>query len=593
MAIKKSLLKTILFIGASALTITACSDGTTAPSNSVVPPQSTLPEPPPPPAPPPPPQSIQTTIIKDEAMATRFLSRATFGGTKAQVDALVGVDAADWLKAEFDKSPTLYLPEMQTLRREDGSFEWNIATYQYWDKILTADDQLRQRTVFALSQILVVSDIQDAGRPLRRTYYQDILSRNAFGNYRDMLQEVTYSPEMAEWLTYMRNRKGDERTGRMPDENYARELLQLFTIGLVELNQDGTAKTDGRGRQIETYDNEDIIGLARVFTGLSYKGVGFWNRDDDSDYHQLQMFEDQHSPLEKKFLGKTIPAGTPGNQTIDEALDHIFEHPNIAPFLARQLIQRFTASNPRPQYVERVSQAFDRGLYIAPNGQTFGTGQRGDLEATMAAVLLEESLFLNDDPNNQLLTNGKIREPILRFTHWARAFDVANINSYNEGKLGWTIDPVDGLGQHPFRSPSVFNFYRPGYIAPQTESGNMGLTAPEFQLVNESTAVGNLNFMTEFAFERTWERNSDLNTFTPDYSEEIALTDTPEALIDHLDTLLTGNQMGDNEKSEIAAIIGDMRLRTDDPEKEAEDRDERAKVAIVLVMNSPAFAVVR
>ncbi|MEL7231449.1 MAG: DUF1800 family protein [Pseudomonadota bacterium] len=526
-------------------------------------------------------------------MAARFLARATFGGTKTDIQNLVGVDAADWLRAEFDKSPTLYLPEMQTLRNPDGNFPWNVATYQYWDRILTTDDQLRQRMVFALSQILVISDIRDAGRPLRRTYYQDVLSRNAFGNYRTMLQDVTYSPEMAEWLTYMRNRKGDPRTGRMPDENYAREILQLFTIGLIELNQDGTPRTGSNGRQIETYDNDDIIGLARVFTGLSYKGPKFWDRDDDSDYQPLQMFEDQHSPLEKSFLGKTIPAGTPGDQTIAEALDHIFEHPNVAPFLARQLIQRFTSSNPRPQYVERVAQAFDRGRFIAPNGQHFGSGQRGDLEATMAAILLEESLFLDDDPNNQLLTNGKIREPILRFTHWVRAFDVANLQSSNEGKLGFTLDPVDGLGQHPFRSPSVFNFYRPGYVAPQTESGAMGLTTPEFQLVNESTAVGYLNFMTEFTFERTWQRDNSIETFIPDYSQEIALTDDPVALVDHLDILLTGGQMIDEEKAEIATIIGDMRLRTNDPEDEADDRDERAKVAIMLVLNSPAFAVVR
>ncbi|MEO1642805.1 MAG: DUF1800 domain-containing protein [Pseudomonadota bacterium] len=587
-------IRSAILLSAAAALLAACSETATTDSPvATVPPQASLPEPPPPPPAPPPPQAIETTIIKDEAMAARFLARATFGGTKTDIQNLVGVDAADWLRAEFDKSPTLYLPEMQTLRQPDGNFPWNVATYQYWDRILTADDQLRQRMVFALSQILVISDINDAGRPLRRTYYQDVLSRNAFGNYRTMLQDVTYSPEMAEWLTYMRNRKGDPRTGRMPDENYAREILQLFTIGLVELNQDGTAKTGANGRQIETYDNDDIIGLARVFTGLSYKGPKFWDRDDDAEYRPLQMFEDQHSPLEKSFLGKTIPAGTPGDQTISEALDHIFDHPNVAPFLARQLIQRFTSSNPRPQYVERVAQAFDSGRFIAPNGQYFGTGQRGDLEATMAAILLEESLFLDDAPNNQLLTNGKIREPILRFTHWVRAFDVGNLQSYNEGKLGWTLDPVDGLGQHPFRSPSVFNFYRPGYVAPQTESGTMGLTTPEFQLVNESTAVGYLNFMTEFAFERTWQRNNDIETFVPDYSQEIALTDDSAALIDHLDILLTGGQMIDEEKAEIATIIGDMRLRTDDPEKEADDRDERAKVAVMLVLNSPAFAVVR
>ncbi|MEM1088066.1 MAG: DUF1800 family protein, partial [Pseudomonadota bacterium] len=551
--------------------------------------------PPPPPPPPPPPSPVSKTIIADEAAASRFLASATFGGTKSQIDNLVGVDAADWLRAEFDKPATLFLQDILPLRRADGSYANNLDTYQYWDTILTANDQVRQRMVFALSQILVVGDVGGRPRPDRTAYYQDVLAVNAFGNYRDLLQDVTYSPMMADWLTYLRNQKGDPSTGRMPDENYARELLQLFTVGLVELNQDGTQRLGPDGKPVEIYDNDDIIGLSRVFTGLSLKGTTFFSKGTDPDalYNPLQMFDDRHSELEKSFLGKTIPAGTPGDQSITEALDHIFDHPNVAPFLARQLIQRFTESNPSPAYVERVANAFDSGRFVASAGQQFGSGTRGDLEATLAAILLEEDLFLPEDENEQNLQNGKIREPILRFTHWVRAFDVANINSANERRLTSTSDPSEKLAQHPFQSPSVFNFYRPGYVASLTETGALGMTAPEFQIVNESSSIGYLNFMTGYILDRTSQRDSGLDTFKPDFSEEIALTDDPVALVEHLDVLLTGAQMTETEKTAIADIVGDMRLRTDTVEREESDRAERAQVAIMLVINSPAFAILR
>lgn len=577
---------------ACALMLSACGGGGGS-ETPVVPPVTGTPISPPPP--PPPPAPVSKTLITDEAAASRFLARTTFGGTKSQVQNLVGVDAADWLRAEFDKPVTLFLPDILSMRNSDGSFLNNLDTYQYWDTILTTDDQLRQRTIFALSQILVIGDVNGGSAPDRRAYYQDVLSRNAFGNYRTLLQDVTYSPIMAQWLTYLRNRKGDPKTGRMPDENYARELLQLFTIGLVDLNQDGTQKIGVEGNPIELYDNDDIIGLSRVFTGLSLKGNDFWHRgaDEDAYYNPLQMFDEEHSPLEKSFLGKTIPAGTSGDQTINEALDHIFDHPNVAPFLARQLIQRFTESNPSPSYVERVANAFDAGRFTAPAGQQFGSGNRGDLEATLAAILLEEDLFLPESEDEQNLRNGKIREPILRFTHWVRAFDVANIDSYNEWLLRDTRDPTRGLAQHPFKSPSVFNFYRPGYVAPLTESGDLGMTAPEFQIVNESSSIGYLNFMTEYALVRSDHRDKELNTFEPDYSEEIAMTDDPAGLVDHLDILLTGAQMTASEKQAIADIVGDMRLRTDDAEKENTDRNERVQVAVLLVLNSSSFAVLR
>ena len=571
----------IIAMAVAGLLLTACSggggdsDGGSGPGS-------------PPPPPPPPP----VTKIDTEPDAVRFLARATFGGTKAQVAAVATMDAADWLASEFAKPQTLTLAILQAQPRDiDGDIPRNRATELYWDHLITADDQLRQRMALALSQILVYSDISDQGHQERRAYYQDILIRNAFGNYRDLLQEVTYSPAMARWLTYWRNRKGDARTGRMPDENYAREVLQLFSIGLIELNMDGSPKLDAQGQQIETYTNDDIIGLARVFTGLTGKGTSFNTTDEDYNYNPLIMYDERHSPLEKVFLGTTIPANTGGTESVNTALDTIFAHPNVGPFLSRQLIQRLTHSSPSPAYVQRVATAFENGIYTAPNGRRFGASQRGDLEATLAAIMLDESLFLKDGDDASIVTKGKIREPILRFVHWARAFDLANIDASNEGKLRVTTDPITGLGQQPMRAPSVFNYYRPGYVAPGTLSGDRNLTTPEFQLVNEGTSVGYLNFMTEYAFDRAYKRDRDIATYKPDYSEEIALTSDIPALMTHLEILLTADRMTQAERDELIAILQLMPINTDTPEKEAVDREQIVYTAVALVLNSPSFAI--
>ena len=275
----------------------------------------------------------------------------------------------------------------------------NTLTNLFIDEAIAGDDQLRQRMVFALSEIIVVSSNSDLDDyPESMAYYVDILSDNAFGNYRDLLKEITYAPAMASYLTYLANEKGDPEMGRVPDENYARELLQLFTIGLNELNQDGSVKLSG-GQPVEIFDNDDITGLAKVFTGMSVKGSEFYDLFNDCNtrndcpqfYQPLEVFADFHSDLEKEFLGLTIPANTAGVQSIDMALDEIFSHPNVAPFVSRQLIQRFVTSHPQPAYIRRVANAFDAGRFTLPDGTVVGTSRRGDLKATLAAVLLDNN----------------------------------------------------------------------------------------------------------------------------------------------------------------------------------------------------------
>ncbi len=473
------------------------------------------------------------------------------------------------------------MPALLALPRDsNGNVPRQRINTLYWDHIVGADDQLRQRMAFALSQILVYSDAADSDQPMR-AHYQDILIRNAFGNYRELLEEVTYSSAMGEWLTYRGNRKGDPRRGRMPDENYAREILQLFSIGLIELNLDGTPRLDAQGQQIETYTNADIEGLARVFTGLSWAGGEFFREPQDGNIQPMEMYPEQHSELEKAFLGTTIPAGTSGEESIDRALDTIFNHPNVAPFISRQLIQRFTQSDPSPQYIENVARAFEAGSFTAQGGRQFGNGQRGDLQATLAAVLLEPTIFA-EPADGATIVSGKVRGPILRFTHWARAFDIEGMDAYNERRLLDTRSTEGALGQQAFRSPSVFNFYRPGYVAPGTNAGERNITVPEFQIVNESTSVGYLNFMTDFAFDRGSQRNRDIETYKPDYSDELALVDDPQALVNHLDNLLTGGRMSEAEKTDIVDIISTVQIRTNTPKTRRQTKKIWSKLPSLL-----------
>ena len=537
-----------------------------------------------PPPPPPPPTTGQTptgpydTRIDSEVEAQKWLGRATFGGNYSSIQSLVGRDAEDWLQAEFDKPASLYLNDLLARRASGEDIDGYKHRAVLWDNMIAGNDQLRIRMMFALSQLFVVSDDTAFNATPQIAYYMDVLSKNAFGNFRDVLEEVTYSSAMARYLTYWRNEKGDPATGRMPDENYAREVMQLFTIGVVELNQDGTPKLVN-GQQVETFNNDDVEGLAKVFTGLSWPGPNFYQESANSTYKRLVMFDGMHSPEEKRFLGKVIPANTGGDESIKIALDTIFEHPNVAPFISRQLIQRFTASSPSPEYVKRVADVFDAGRFTALNGRVFGTGKRGDLEATIAAILLDPSV--NDA--NDYESEGKIREPVLKFVNWARAFDVRNIDSSRENLLKETASPSTGLGQQPMRSPSVFNFYRPGYVAPGTETGAQGLTAPEFQIVNQGSIVSFMNFMTTFILDTSGPSDN----FIPDYSPEIAIADDAQALTDYLDLLLTGRTMTDEAKADIVAAVSSIPISSDT------DRNKRAQVAAFMTITSSAYAIQR
>lgn len=557
---------------------------------------------------------VSDDTFMDQRSTARFLTQATFGPSMAQISALTGSSASKWLVNEFNKPISLNMPIVRNLLQlvsEDipNSLIPATTTISFWRNAISADDQLRQRVAFALSEILVVSN--DGGDllfdvPQAVGNHQDILTRNAFGNYRDLLEEVTYSPGMGFYLTYMGNKKADPITGSVPDENYAREILQLFTVGLIKLNKDGSAVTDGMGQPIELYNNTDITGLAKVFTGLNLAEPIDPDNDRESYAMPMTIIEDDHSTAQKNFLDFTIPANTTAANSIDMALDHIMMHPNVGPFIGKQLIQRLVTSNPSPAYIERVANAFDSGVYLLPNGQSVGEGRLGDLKSTVAAILFDQEAR---SAKSAAADNfGKVREPIVIFSHWARAFNAMQIAPEVILKL-WETNGFEALSQHPYRPKSVFNFFRPGYVPPGTVSANAGLMVPEMQIVSAASIPGYINFMLDFIsgvkFDEEFEElaaefmdaNINLdpeqyyNSFLPDYTEELLLASQPEMLIERLAMVLTSGQLSTGSKARIATFLNAIPLN--DTGAYIFGPEERVRFAIMLIMSSPDYLIQR
>jgi uncharacterized protein (DUF1800 family) len=413
---------------------------------------------------------VPATLTRTEAV--RFLQRATFGGTPAEVAALVRDGVDDWFTRQLSQPPGE--KHLDRMVRLDAPNQLVGFAGVYWHGVFTGADQLRKRVAYALSQIFVVSE-----RDVERNdvaHYADLLEEHAFGTFRNLLETVTYSRAMGRYLTYNNNRKANPAQGRVPDENYAREIMQLFTIGLWELNADGSQKL-AAGMPIPTYDLDDVRGLARVFTGLSAN-----NTPPSPGRNRLPMaiVEANHELGAKAFLGAVIPADTATAASISAALDTLANHPNTGPFIAKQLIQRLVTSNPTPGYVARAAAVF------ADDGR----GQRGNLSAVVRAILVDDEAWQASPPESF----GKLREPVLRYTVVLRALGVG-INGAETWPLGRTNEEASSLGQSPYYSGSVFNFYRPGYVPPQTALGDQRLVAPEFQIATESAVLAWVNFL--------------------------------------------------------------------------------------------------
>jgi uncharacterized protein (DUF1800 family) len=542
-----------------------------------------------------------TGAFGNQNSTNRFLTQTTFGPTKIDIQQLTGTSASEWFLAELNKPASLVLPIVDNFRAQvtDNpllAFRADISyRFAFMKNAIAGDDQLRQRVAFALSQILVTSDrdVFLENRPRSLAAYQDLLINHALGNYRDLLGHVTYSPAMGAYLTYAGNRKGDPETGRTPDENYAREIMQLFTIGVSELDQNGEEIIDPSGRSIEAYSNRDVTGLARVFTGLYYATPNFGDplQDPMIEITPMVRFDAFHSDLEKQFLGTVIPANTGAEESIDIALDTLVNHPNTAPFIGRQLIQRLVMSHPSADYVHRVATAFSIGQYELPNGVIVGDGRRGDLSATVASIIFDREARSEIDINRD--SYGKVREPIVRVTHWARAFDAENVTPEFSIAL-WNTSQL--LSQQAYNSPSVFNFFRPGYIAPGSSTGQAGINAPELQVTNASTVPGYANFIgfliaqnlqTQSASDVGTEQQVQ-NTFRANYSQELDLAHSPAALIDALDNLLTAGAMSEETRSQIVRAIQNIPV-----EAENNGLTQRVYTAIYMVMTSPDYIVQR
>lgn len=505
------------------------------------------------------------------AEAARFLAQASMGASRAQIAQVQSLGYAGWLDAQFALPPSgwrwdwLVAKGFNAITYKNSEAGFDAAV---WRKLIAAPDTLRQRVTLALSEILVtsISGLVGAGwRQFSAAAYLDLLEANAFGNYRTLLGQVSTSAAMGQYLTYRGSRKANPVTGAYPDENYARELMQLFTIGLVQLNQDGTPQTGKGGAPLYTYAQEDISGLARIFTGWDFDLAGGDTSTPDFLRRPMQQIAARHEGGASSFLGKSVPAGLSGADALKAALDIIYAHPNVGPFIGRQLIQRLVCSNPSPAYVWRVAAAFNND----------GKGARGNLRAVIRAVLLDPEARRSDAAAP---AQGKLREPMLRFLAWARAYEVKSAS--DNWAVGNTSDPASKLGQSPLRSPSVFNFFRPGYVPPNSGIAGAGLVAPEFQIANETSVVGYVNFMQRAVAGR-------LGDLVPDYSALLPLADNAYALLAEINTVLAAGQLGADTQTLIAGAINAM-ARGSDPA-----RLNRIRAALTLALAAPDFVVLK
>jgi uncharacterized protein (DUF1800 family) len=447
-----------------------------------------------------------------DAEAARFLTQATFGPTTAEIARVRALGYSQWIDQQLSAPTSVSRPHLEHLLAVFTANQQGFGHSQrlnHWFQTATyGQDQLRQRAAFALSQILVISD-QDGtlgGETIQVAEYSDLLARNAFANYLALLREVTYHPSMGKYLSHFRNRKASTDGLRLPDENFAREVMQLFTIGLVERNLDFSPVLAG-GVPIPTYTQDDVSNLAKVFTGLNYFNATTIS-NGTNDYRFMNCIPAEHDLTAKNFLSNTIPAtpsqaaGDPSHvicatplpwegtrrdvRDVNAALNILFYHPNVAPFIARQMIQRFVTSNPTPDYIQRVATVFENN----------GLGERGDLGAVVKAVLLDPAARNPPASSNF----GKAREPLLRLIAMWRAWDAVQppASQYGEVRMGMT-NPTPTYGQRPLGAPTVFNFWEPDFQPPGALA-DAGLYAPEFQVIHEGSTFSITNSLYTFSW---------------------------------------------------------------------------------------------
>ena len=555
-------MRLVILILSSCLLV-ACGGGGGGNDRSAIPPAISNP-------PPAAPDAMPTTA--EMAAASKLLARTTFGPSYDEIEEAAGEGLEDWLDRQFAIPPSRHEPIVRRYLNEYG-FDpaanpppGSFRRFAFYEQALTAPDQLRQRVAYALTQIFVVSDTVEmiSINPLGLSSYYDMLLDNAFGNFRDLLRDVTLHPVMGLYLSHVNNARFNPATNTFPDENYAREVMQLFAIGLFELNPDGSQRLDSGGQPIPTYSNVEIREFSKIFTGLSYgQGIGsgpsYFGRQEPVLHVPMVMFETYHEPGQKNLLnGFVVPDGQTGMEDIDDALDNLFNHPNVGPFIGRLLIQRLVTSDPSPEYIARVSAAFDGD----------GSTPRGDMVNVLRAILL--------DPEAE--TGIKLREPFLRYLHLNRGLNVTSSDTTWPG-YGYVAQFL--TQQHVLSAPSVFNFYLPNF-SPAGELGDAGITAPEFQITDASTIAGMSNLVAYSLFsEQAIDTPDGFADLTLDLTDYENLAADPAALLDRIDLVFFADSMDDTTRNAILTALqpldADLRLRV--------------QVALYLALASPAYAV--
>lgn len=580
-------------------------------------------------------KTLQTSgFLPNQNAASRFLSQATLGKNILQIQNVTTIGVESWINIQLDLPNSFNIQSyvlgihqsiVDSLLRNVPSGGYTLANTNvsdwhfdiaWFQGSMTSPDVLRWRVGLALSEIFVTSrNSSFKNNPYALGNYCDMLMNNAFGNYRTLLDNVTYHPAMGEFLTFLNNHATDITDGRQvyPDENYAREIMQLFSIGLYKLNIDGTEQKDASNKSIPTYDNNDIAGLAKAFTGLSW-GDGQYLGDDNKDYlsytKRMKFFGidssdakrntwktnprivNGHEPGEKNFLGQTIPNRPvlQGELDIQEALDVIYNHPNVGPFLSRRLIQRLVTSNPSPAYIQRVATIFNNN----------GSGIRGDLKAVIRAILLDpEARDNNADENGNYA--GMLREPFVRYMNLMKGLKLTTTGGVYRNVM---YDIYDKLEQIPMASNTVFNFFQPDY-QPNGDLKNAGKYAPEFQLLNSQTLTNYFNGLNEWLvkdnptsfwsyftsekFKSDQRARFDLKSDNI-LTKNIRLTE----LLDKYNMILAHGRLSDNNITSIKTVLLGIPLREDSLGIPNEDDSYlRIRMAIYLIMSSPDYLINR
>lgn len=529
------------------------------------------------------PMSTVEVPVKD---AARLLTQATFGANATEMKRVSQMGVEAWIDDQMLRPAALhmeYIDQAKARRAtatsagkyyEEDSYE---AIWQQW---LWGADQLRARMSFALSEIMVISNTAPDIYPEAMSTYMDVLNKHAFGNYRELLEAVSLNPAMGYYLNMMGSEKEDTKNRKAPNENYAREVLQLFSIGLAQLNPDGSRKLGADGKPLPTYDEDTVKGFAQAFTGWHFAGNATTNPDKFAKSKEnwilpLIPWSSKHSTGTKKLLnGTVLPAGQTPEMDLKQALDNIFNHPNVGPFIGKQLIQRFVTSNPSPGYVSRVSAVFDNN----------GMGVRGDLGATLKAVLMDaeaRDLTRETDPKW-----GKQREPVVRFANVLRAFDVTSKNGRN--KIHYLDSSDDALGQSPLLAPSVFNFFSPAYTRPG-KLAQAGLVAPEFQITNEIQTIGTANFFYQLVRNEGYGGGD--SKVKLDLSTAKGIANDAVKLTDYLAGLFSHGEFSATTRQQILDAINALPIRGNNGAGSTSERTARVRAALTLAILSPDFVI--